>query len=401
MQDDPLGGKKIILGVTGGIAAYKACLLTRELIQRGAEVKVVMTPSALQFVQPLTFASLSKNDVVVKIFPETQANGTALKTWHIDMAIWADLMIIAPCTINTIAKIAAGITDNALLTVVAALRSPLLIAPAADVDMYENKITQRNIKTLEGLGYSFVNPERGPLASGLEGEGRLADINKIADSAEVILGGYKKDLLKKKVLVTAGPTNEDIDPVRFIGNRSSGKMGFSIAKAAYLRGASVTLITGPVNENIYPDIKVIKVRSASEMKNAVHQEIAHNDFLIMAAAVADYKPAETSGSKLKKEDKLDQIKLSQTEDILSSLKNSGKKIIGFALETNNEKENALSKLKSKSLDMIVLNSLNDKNSGFDYNTNKITIIHKNGEQVDFPLQSKFKAANNVLSEMLK
>jgi phosphopantothenoylcysteine decarboxylase / phosphopantothenate---cysteine ligase len=401
MQDDQLSGKKIILGVTGGIAAYKACWLTRELIKRGAEVKVVMTPSALQFVQPLTFSSLSKNEVIVNVFPESQVNGVSMKTWHIEIALWADLMIIAPCTVNTIAKIAAGFTDNALLTVVSALRSPLLIAPAADMDMYDNKITQRNFKVLEEMGYFFVQAEKGELASGLDGEGRLADINKIADAAELILSGFKRDLLNKRILITAGPTYEDIDPVRFIGNRSSGKMGYNIAKAAFLRGADVTLISGPVHENIYPEIRLINVRSAAEMKIAVNKEIKINDVLIMAAAVADYKPAQSLSQKIKKEDKLNQIKLGLTDDILSSLKDSGKILIGFALETNNEKENARKKLKNKNLDMIVLNSLKDDNSGFEYNTNKITVINKNGKQIAFPLMSKFQAANKIISEVLK
>jgi phosphopantothenoylcysteine decarboxylase/phosphopantothenate--cysteine ligase len=360
-----------------------------------------MTPSALQFVQPLTFSSLSQNEVIVNVFPESQVNGVSMKTWHIDLALWADMMIIAPCTVNTIAKIATGFSDNALLTVVSALRSPLLIAPAADMDMYKNRITQRNFKTLEGIGYSFVYAEKGALASGLGGEGRLADINKIVDAAELILSGYKRDLLNKKILVTAGPTYEDIDPVRFIGNRSSGKMGYNIAKAAFLRGADVTLISGPVHEYIYPEIRVIMVRSAADMKKAVHEEIKINDILIMAAAVADYKPAEVSNRKMKKEDKLNQIKLCTTEDILSSLKPSKKKRIGFALETENEKENALKKLKSKNLDLIILNSLKDEMSGFEYNTNKITIIHKNGKQIDFPLKSKFQAANTIISEILK
>jgi phosphopantothenoylcysteine decarboxylase/phosphopantothenate--cysteine ligase len=401
MQVDQLSGKKIILGVTGGIAAYKACRLTRELIKRGAEVKVVMTPSALQFVQPLTFSSLSQNDVIINIFPDSQKNGASMKTWHIDLALWADLMIIAPCTVNTIAKIAAGFTDNALLTVVSALRSPLLIAPAADMDMYDNKITQRNFQVLEEMGYLFVKAEKGELASGLEGEGRLAGINKIIDSAEIILSGYKKDLLNKKILITAGPTYEDIDPVRFIGNRSSGKMGYNIAKAAYLRGAGVTLISGPVHESVYPEIKVIQIRSAADMKLAVHKEIKSNDILIMAAAVADYKPSQVLSQKMKKENKSGQIKLNHTEDILSSLKDSGKILIGFALETNNEKENAKKKLKSKNLDMIVLNSLKHENSGFEFNTNKITVIHKNGKQIGFPLMSKFQAANVIISEILK
>jgi phosphopantothenoylcysteine decarboxylase/phosphopantothenate--cysteine ligase len=401
MQDDQLSGKKIILGVTGGIAAYKACWLTRELIKRGAEVKVVMTPSALQFIQPLTFSSLSKNEVIVNIFPDSQKNGASMKTWHIDIALWADLMIIAPCTVNTIAKIAAGFSDNALLTVVSALRSPLLIAPAADMDMYDNKITQRNFKILEEIGYFFVKAEKGELASGLDGEGRLADFSKIVDAAELILTGFKRDLLSKRILITAGPTYEDIDPVRFIGNRSSGKMGYNIAKAAFLRGADVTLISGPVHENIYPEIKLLNVRSAAELKIAVNKEIKNNDILIMAAAVADYKPLQTLSQKIKKEDKLNQIKLSLTEDILSSLKDSGKILIGFALETHNEKENAKKKLKNKNLDMIILNSLNDENSGFEYNTNKITVIHKNGKQIAFPLMSKFQAANKIISEVLK
>jgi phosphopantothenoylcysteine decarboxylase/phosphopantothenate--cysteine ligase len=285
--------------------------------------------------------------------------------------------------------------------VVSALRSPLLIAPAADMDMYDNKITQRNFKILEEIGYFFVKAEKGELASGLDGEGRLADFSKIVDAAELILTGFKRDLLSKRILITAGPTYEDIDPVRFIGNRSSGKMGYNIAKAAFLRGADVTLISGPVHENIYPEIKLLNVRSAAELKIAVNKEIKNNDILIMAAAVADYKPLQTLSKKIKKEDKLNQIKLSLTEDILSSLKDSGKILIGFALETHNEKENAKKKLKNKNLDMIILNSLNDENSGFEYNTNKITVIHKNGKQIAFPLMSKFQAANKIISEVLK
>jgi len=396
-----LSGRKIVLGVTGGIAAYKACNLVRDLIKKGAEVKVVMTPSALQFIQPLTFSSLTKNEVIVNIFPSSQTNGSSLKTWHIDLALWADLMIIAPCTVNTIAKMAAGFTDNALLTLVSALRCPLIFAPAADEDMYTNKIACRNFETLKDMGYFFVWAEKGELASGLEGEGRLADLSKIIDAADLILSGYRKDLLNKKILVTAGPTYEDIDPVRFIGNRSSGKMGYSIAKAAYLRGAEVTLITGPSHEIIYPEIKTISVRSSAEMKKVVYEEIVNNDILIMSAAVADYRPTETSKSKLKKEEKIDNIKLTSTEDILLSLKDSGKKVIGFALETNDEENNAFKKLKQKNLDMIILNSLKDENSGFEFNTNKIKVIHRNGEQIDFPLQSKFQVANKILSEILK
>jgi phosphopantothenoylcysteine decarboxylase/phosphopantothenate--cysteine ligase len=400
MPDDVFRNKKIILGVTGCIAAYKACYLTRELKNRGAEVKVVMTPSALQFVAPLTFSTLSGNPVVVNIFPESQQNGTEMTTWHIDYARWADLILIAPATINTVAKIVHGFADNALTTLAAAARSPVVVVPAADVDMYLNKVTTENIKKLEELGYYVVHSEEGELASGLSGFGRMADINKIIDVGELVLSGIKKDLSGRKILITAGPTYEDIDPVRYLGNRSSGKMGYWLAKAALLRGADVTLISGPSNEIAYPEIKIHKVRTAKEMKAAVEKEMKQNDVLVMAAAVADYKPAETSGKKIKKEDKFESIKISRTDDILSSLKKEGKKIIGFALETNNAEKNALKKLKEKNLDLIMLNSLGNKGSGFEYDTNKIVIISKSGKKKSFPLQSKFRTANNILTEIL-
>ena len=407
MPNDVFRKKKIILGVTGCIAAYKACYLTRELKNRGAEVKVVMTPSALQFVAPLTFSTLSGNPVIVNIFPVSQQNGTDVSTWHIDTARWADLILIAPATVNTVAKIAYGFADNALTTLVSAARSPLVVVPAADVDMYMNKTTTANIQKLEELGHYVVYAEEGELASGLSGYGRMADINKIIDSTELVLSGIKKDLNGKKILVTAGPTYEDIDPVRYIGNRSSGKMGYSLAKAAFLRGADVTLISGPSAEAAYPEIKLYKVRSAKEMKAAVTKELKTNDILIMSAAVADYKPAETSQRKIKKEDKLASLRLTQTDDILSSLKKDfaygtgGKKIIGFALETNDAEKNAAKKLKEKNLDMIVLNSLSDKKSGFEYDSNKITIIGKSGKKKSFSLQSKFQVANNILTEILR
>jgi phosphopantothenoylcysteine decarboxylase/phosphopantothenate--cysteine ligase len=401
MPDDAFRKKKIIVGITGCIAAYKSCYLVRDLIKRGAEVKVVMTPSAVEFIAPLTLSSLSGNEVIVNIFPGSQQNGTALSTWHIDYALWADLMILAPATVNTIAKVAHGFADNALTTLVAALRSPLVVVPAADVDMYMNKVSQNNIKKLEVLGHYIVYAEEGELASGLSGLGRMAETNKIIDAAELILSGYKKDFSGKKILVTAGPTFEDIDPVRFIGNRSSGKMGYRIAKAAFLRGADVTLISGPSGEYIYPEIKLKKVRSAEEMKQAVDKELRQNDILIMAAAVADYKPAKTSLRKIKKDEKLSDIKVTKTVDILSSLKVKDKIIAGFALETDNAERNALKKLKEKNLDMIVLNSLKDKKSGFEFDTNKITIINKSGKKKSFPLQSKFQAANNILTEIIK
>ncbi len=403
MSDDVLLGKKIIVGVTGGIAAYKACYLVRELNQRGAEVRVVMTPSALEFVTPLTFSSLTYNKVIVNTFPTSQADGCEVNTWHIDYGTWADLMIIAPATINTVAKIACGFADNALTTLVTALRSPLVIAPAADVDMYMNRITQENIKKLRDFGYYIVEAEEGELASGLTGKGRLAETNKITDAAELVLSGYKQDLIGKKILVTAGPTYEDIDPVRFIGNRSSGKMGYAVAKAAFLRGASVTLISGPSSEPVYPEIKRVKVRSAEEMKKQVTKEFPAADILVMAAAVADYRPEKVSSSKIKKEtNHLSSLKLKETSDILGTLKRSdGQFAAGFALETDNEIANAKKKLKSKNLDLIVLNSLKDNKSGFEFETNKITVIHKDGKTAKFGLSSKFQAANKILTEILK
>jgi phosphopantothenoylcysteine decarboxylase/phosphopantothenate--cysteine ligase len=399
MNDNILSGKKIVLGVTGCIAAYKSAYLIRELVKRGCEVKVIMTPSALQFITPLTLSTLSGNEVIVNIFPESQADGTAHKTWHIDLALWADLIMVAPCTINTAAKIAHGFADNALTTVIQAARTPVIISPAADVDMYQNKATQKNFALLEELGYFMVPAEEGELASGLSGKGRFPEIDKIIDAAELVLSGVKKDLTGKKILVTAGPTYEDIDPVRYIGNRSSGKMGYAIAKAAYLRGADVTLISGPVSEAGYPEIKLIHVRSAEEMKNAVTAEIENNNVLIMSAAVADYTPADKALKKIKKEDNLPVIELKATEDILANLKANGRIIAGFALETDNELENAKKKLAKKNLDMIVLNSLNDKSSGFEYNTNKITILKKDGGQKEYPLLSKFTAANHILTEI--
>ena len=401
MNKNVLNGKKIVLGVTGCIAAYKSAYLVRDLIKRGVEVRVVMTPAATQFITPLTLSTLSNNSVIVNIFPDSTNSNTNLTTWHIDLARWADIILIAPATVNTIAKIANGFADNALTTLVSAARSLVAIAPAADVDMYQNPVTQENILKLEALGYYIIHSEEGELASGLSGFGRLADLNKIIEATELLLSNNKKDLRGKRILVTAGPTFEDIDPVRFIGNRSSGKMGFALAKVAYLRSAKVTLISGPTAENVYPEIKRINVRSSGEMKKAVEKELKENDVLIMSSAVADYKPVKTSKQKLKKEDKLSEIKLSPTEDILASIKKDRKIVIGFALETSNELANAKKKLKEKNLDMIVLNSLKDKESGFEIDTNKITILKKTGKAIKFPLISKFQAANKILTEILK
>ena len=401
MYKDVISGKRIVLGVTGCIAAYKSAYLVRDLIKRGAEVRVVMTPAATEFITPLTLSTLSNNNVIVNTFPDSPNSDTSINTWHIDLAQWADLIVIAPATVNTVAKIACGFADNALTTLVSAARSLVLIAPAADVDMYQNPITQENILKLESLGYFIIPAEEGELASGLSGFGRLADLNKILDTVELLLSNHKIDLPGKRILVTAGPTYEDIDPVRFIGNRSSGKMGYAVAKASYLRGAEVTLISGPSSENVYPEIKKINVRSADKMKKLVEKELRNNDILIMASAVADYKPAKTESKKLKKEQKLSELKLSPTEDILASIKKDKKIVVGFALETDNELTNAKKKLKEKDLDLMILNSLKDKKSGFEFDTNKITILKKTGKTIKLPLMNKFQTANKILDAILK
>ncbi|MGE5436647.1 MAG: bifunctional phosphopantothenoylcysteine decarboxylase/phosphopantothenate--cysteine ligase CoaBC [Syntrophothermus sp.] len=394
---NPFKGKKIIFGITGCISAYKSCLIIRRLIESGAEVKVLMTPSAQEFITPLTLSVLSKNPVITKIFPDKDSQQN---TWHIDLALWGDLMIIAPASINTIAKIAHGFADNALTTLVTALRCPLLIVPTADMDMYQNPLTQENISKLRSLGYYILEAEEGFLASGLSGKGRLPEVEKILQAAESILNGYKKDFEGKKILVTAGPTYEDIDPVRFLGNRSSGKMGYELAKALFFRGAKVTLISGPTSEPSFQGIHIIKVRSADEMDKKVQENIIDNDCLIMAAAVADYRPEKINDKKIKKEQNLDSIKLVKTNDILGSLTKAGKKVVGFALETDNEYDNALKKIRNKNLDLIVLNSLKDEKAGFEFDTNKITIINKDGLKKEFPLMSKFEAANKILDEVV-
>jgi phosphopantothenoylcysteine decarboxylase / phosphopantothenate---cysteine ligase len=400
MVKDNISGKKILLGVTGCIAAYKACFIVRELRKRGAEVKVVMTPAAAEFITPLSLAALSGNDVIINTFPSSQKNGTGLSTWHIDYALWADLMLIAPSTVNTVAKIAHGFADNALTTLVTALRSPLIIAPAADVDMYNNPLNRENMNKLESLGHYILPAEQGELASGLEGEGRLAEIGKIIDAIELVLSGFKKDLAGMKILVTAGPTYEDIDPVRFIGNRSSGKMGYAIAKSAYLRGADVILISGPSSESIYPEIKKINIRSAKELQKAIGKNLNDNEILIMSAAVADFRPSGSSREKIKRASTPYEIKIVKNPDILSSINKKNKIVVGFALETGNGLKNAKQKLTDKNLDLIILNSLNEKKSGFEFDTNKVTIIKKSGKPVTTRLETKFQIANKILSEVL-
>jgi phosphopantothenoylcysteine decarboxylase/phosphopantothenate--cysteine ligase len=385
-------GKKILLGITGGIAAYKTPQLIREFTKRGAEVKVAATPSALKFVTPLTLSTVSQNAVISEIFSEDNSG-----TWHISLSEWSDVFVIAPATVNTIAKIAHGFADNALTTLALASRCPIVICPAADMDMYQNPITQENIEKLRTRGMHILDAEVGELASGLKGIGRLPEVSTIVQTIETVFHGYnKQDLRGKKVLVTAGPTYEDIDPVRFLGNRSSGKMGFAIAKAASLRGAEVTLVHGPSSENSYQNIKTISVRSAKEMYLAVSKAMIENDTLIMAAAVADFTPAKVAKRKIKKTGDSLNLELIATTDILSAIQKENKVIVGFALETDSEEVNALKKMDNKQLDMIVLNSLQEQNSGFEYDTNQVTIFRKDAKSLHLPLMSKFQTAHKIL-----
>lgn len=394
--------KKIILGVSGGIAAYKSCYLVRELVKLGAEVRVVMTPSACEFVTPLTFSILSKNEVIVNIFPEKKSNIKS-STWHIDLAQWANLFVIAPATVNTIAKINHGIADNALTTLVSARRSPLLIVPSADEDMYLSKENLQNLFELRMKGVFVLEPETGELASGLFGKGRLPEVDLILKEMEKILTFAFKDLKGKKILITSGPTYEPIDPVRFIGNRSSGKMGHALALAAFYRGADVTVVTGPT-QLIFPnEIKVIKINTADEMYEAVIKEFKKCNIFISAAAVSDFKPKVYSPNKIKKKNSNLIIELELNKDILAEVgkvKKKNQKIVGFSVETENEIENSFIKMKNKNIDMIVINNPLEKGAGFEIDTNQITILTSEGKLTEFPLKHKFEVANDIFNELM-
>jgi phosphopantothenoylcysteine decarboxylase/phosphopantothenate--cysteine ligase len=396
-----LSGKKILLGVTAGIAAYKSCFLVRLFIKAGAEVKVVMTPSARDFVTPLTLSTLSKNPVHSTFYEKDEEN----ELWnnHVDLALWADLMVIAPLTANTLAKMTDGICDNLLLATYLSAKSTVYFAPAMDLDMYRHETTSKNIETLEKRGHLFIAPAYGELASGLEGEGRMAE-------PEEILSFIEKDieaglpLRGKNVLITAGPTYEALDPVRFIGNHSSGKMGFSLAEEAASLGAKVTLIAGPSKEKTTgSNIDRFDVVSAEEMYRVTHEHFSQADVAIFSAAVSDFTPKVVSSQKIKKDEGLMQITLVPTRDILASAgANKGDcYLVGFALETENELSNAKNKLSKKNLDLIVLNSLQDKGAGFGSDTNKITLIDKNGHCQEFDLKSKRQVAADIFKEILK
>lgn len=397
-----LAGKNIALGVTGGISVYKMCTVVRLLKKAGANVRVMMSPSATEFVTPLTFSTLSQEEVVVSLWPENKKGSTNLGVKHIDIGLWADVMLVAPATANTIAHITHGYAEDALSSTILALRAPLIIAPAMDLDMWEHPATQDNLTTLRARGCFIILPESGELASGLVGMGRLPEPETIVEYVNDVLQKTPQDLKKKKILITAGPTHEPIDPVRFIGNRSSGKMGFAIANAAALRGADVTLISGPVTLGTPKNVKRIDVETAEEMYSAVMAHAKKQDVIIMSAAVADYSPVTQAKEKIKKHSAGMTIELRSTPDILKSIgeKKSKKQIIvGFALETENELANAQQKLQKKNLDLIVLNSTKDKGAAFGTDTNVVTLIDRKGTVKKLPKMPKFDVAVEILNHI--
>ncbi|MDH4070814.1 MAG: bifunctional phosphopantothenoylcysteine decarboxylase/phosphopantothenate--cysteine ligase CoaBC [Ignavibacteria bacterium] len=399
-----LRGKHIILGVTGGIAAYKTPWLVRDLIREGADVQVVMTRSATQFVTPLTLSTVSKREVLMDLFPPSTEEPTGRWTEHIDLALWAELLLVAPASANTVAKIAHGLADNFLTTLILAARCPLVVSPAMDVDMYRNEVTQANLVALKEAGCHIIEPESGELASGLKGPGRLPELARLIEFLEKILTGSTRDLAGKKILVTAGPTFEPIDPVRFVGNRSSGRMGFALANAASQRGAEVTLVSGPVSLATPRQTTRIDVRTAAEMMAAVDRLFPEQDALIMSAAVADYAPATIAEQKIKRDRSGSSglsISLKSNPDILKALgsKKTNQVLVGFALETENGLENARKKLSEKNLDAIVLNDPGVEGAGFETATNVVTIIGRSGSPRTLPKMSKFDVANEILNEI--
>lgn len=394
-----LEGKKIILAVCGSIAAYKALILLRLLTKEGAEVKVILTQDAQKFVGKLSFASLTKHEVLTDLSPDSEWSN------HIELGLWADLMIIAPATANTIAKCATGITDNLLQAVFLSARCPVAIAPAMDLDMWAHPITKGNISKLNAIGIHFIPVGKGLLASGLSGEGRLAEpviiLDFIVQHFEI-----RNDLQGKKIVITAGPTYEAIDPVRFIGNYSSGKMGIRIAEAAAQRGAEVILVLGPVKEEISNNTRIscLRINTAEEMLEQVKLNSQNVDYYILAAAVADFRPETKAEEKIKKKGQSMTIQLVQTADIakwVGENKSENQLMVGFALETEKIKENASTKLHKKNMDMIVINSPKESGAAFGHDTNRIDILKKTGEYISFELKSKKELAHDILDEMLK
>lgn len=398
---DMLSGKKIVLGITGSIAAYKACYIIRGLIKQGAEVQVVITPSGKEFITPVTLSALTHKPVISDFF--AQRDGT----WHshVDLGLWADAMLIAPCTASTLGKLAHGIADNMLVTTYMSMKAPVFIAPAMDLDMYAHAATQENLKKLSAAGNHIIEPQSGFLASGLDGKGRMEEPDKIVRMIsewfdnEISL----RQLTGRHIMITAGPTYEKIDPVRFIGNYSSGKMGFAIAEECLRRGANVTLIAGPVNLSCSEGIRRIDVESCEEMYEAALKVFPNTDAAILAAAVADFKPEQQCDRKIKHDKGNMTLHLKTTTDIAASLgklKTERQCLIAFALETDNEEQNAMHKLKSKNADFIVLNSMRNKGTCFQSDNNQITIIGSDRKK-QFPIKSKIEAAGDIVDEMVE
>lgn len=394
-----LRGKHILVGVTGSIAAYKAAILVRLLVRAGADVRVVMTPLAKEFITPLTLATLARNPILVDFFDPEDGRWNS----HVSLGEWADAYLIAPATANTLAKMASGVADNLLLTTYLSARCPVLAAPAMDLDMYAHTATQTNLETLRSRGVTIVEPREGELASGLCGKGRMAEPEEIAAQLEAVFAPRdpekKKTLAGKRMLVTAGPTREAIDPVRYISNHSTGKMGYAIAEELSARGADVTLVSGPTALSVGGSIRRIDVSTADEMYRECTRLFAQMDGAVMCAAVADYAPAQVSVGKLKKDSDANRsLELKPTPDIAAELgRNKGKRLLaGFALETDDELRNAQGKLERKNFDFIVLNSLRDAGAGFGTETNKVSILTREGRRTDFPLKSKREAASDIV-----
>lgn len=395
---------KILLGISGSIAAYKSAFLTRLLVKQGDDVQVLMTGAAADFITPLTLATLSKHPVLQDVHSDSGWNN------HVELGLWADAYVIAPATANTLAKLANGLCDNILSAVFLSARCPVFVAPAMDVDMWRHPATQSNVRKLQEFGVQIIPVEHGELASGLVGDGRMAEPEHIVAFIENYFrqkntGAQKQPLAGKKSLVTAGPTFEALDPVRYLGNHSTGKMGIAIAEALHQSGSEVTLVLGPTQlRPQLPAIQVVSVHSAEEMYRACASRFPETDITVLAAAVADYKPKVFSETKIKKSDNDLNLELAKTIDIAATLgkqKTQKQLLIGFALETNNEKEHAAGKLQKKNLDFIVLNSMNDAGAGFGYDTNKISILHADGAVHDFGLKSKTAVAQDIVAEIIQ
>ncbi len=391
-----LKGKKIVLGITGSIAAYKSCLIIRALIKHGAEVQVVITPSGKEFITPITLSALTHKPVISEFF--SQRDGT----WHshVDLGLWADAMLIAPCTASTLGKMAHGVADNMLITTYLSMKAPVFIAPAMDLDMFQHPSTQANLQQLKSYGNHIIEPASGFLASGLEGKGRMEEPEKIVEQLDKFFNSTA-DLQGKNIMITAGPTYEKIDPVRFIGNYSSGKMGYALAEECYRRGAEVTLISGPVSLSCSEGIRRIDVESCKEMYEQATKAFPQQNAAILCAAVADFKPENVAETKIKREKDDLLLRLKPTQDIASTLgkmKTSDQRIIAFALETNNEEQNAKQKLEKKNADFIVMNSTRNPGTTFQSDENQITIIHKEGKK-EYAKKPKTDVAKDIVDEL--